>query len=86
MLELKKEKKQEKLFLISAMAQRKESSKHCFENCGKVHVGTVNLCDGEFLICKEETCKNAKSEESFGTWYLREEPFEIIIRKLKEIN
>jgi hypothetical protein len=72
----------DRLFLMSPFVQKNETELFCFNKCGKIEIGVLEFCGGQFLFCTQDNCKFKEKEESFGIMYVLDDEFDITARKL----
>ena len=72
-----------KLYLVSPLANKEETDKYCFKECGKIIVGGIDFMDALWLPCREDNCLHEEKSMSFGKAEILGEEEEIIVRKLK---
>jgi len=71
------------VYAVSLGAQKELIDKLCFDKCGKICVGGLDIMGGAFLPCDEKKCKYKEKELKLKGKL--EDGDEIIVRKLKSM-
>ncbi len=77
------------IYGVSPFAQKNEIERYCFNDCGKILIGTFESCGGDFLPCNQSVCLfEEKHTEVIGEiqWHPDGKTDEVILRKLKTLN
>ncbi len=74
------------IYLISPLANKEESEKYCFKECGKIIVGGIDFMDAPWLPCREQLCPYEDKHLSMGVGEIQGEKEHIIVRKLRGLN
>ena len=69
------------IYAVSLGAQEKLINKLCFDKCGKISIGGLDICGGAFLPCHVKKCPYSEKEiKMIGKLKDRQS---VTVRKLK---
>ncbi len=74
------------LYLVSPLANKKESEDHCFKSCGKIIVGGIDFLNAPWLPCREQKCPHKEKELKMGEYEIFGKKEKVIVRKLTPSN
>jgi len=72
-----------RIYLVSPLANKKESEEYCFGKCGKIQIAGIDFMEVPWLPCREINCQYEEKHLPFGTGEIMGEKVEVIVRKLK---
>jgi len=76
----------QRLFLVSFGAQRRELERYCFGKCGNIGIGAINLHGGLFVPCRCEDCPYVSASLNLGDAEVdfggSKEIWHVIVRRL----
>jgi hypothetical protein len=75
-----------KLWVVSLEAQESNVKHFCFDECGNILIGGLDIMGGIFMPCKTEACEYTEKSMDLGEFDLPEEgKMGIVVRKLMEV-